>query len=481
MRMIHARMAQATGVQTSPRTILVSRLDGLGDAVLGSTLLSGLHARWPEARILLLVRPKLVGLHQILPAWVQVISLGFDSYAPVHGKEEQIADLLRQAARELHPDLMILSEYNRAWAAELLAMLCGVPRVLAFENCSGLNAGNRPIRDRLGLASPQGWEYVKTSYEWSEVMKYRAMLSALGIDPAPHLPTVRVQLDDRNAAAAFSSDYGFAPGKTPLVIFPSSGDGLVRSLPPAAWARWAAHLAQRREVVLLGGETDSPALDAITAAGLSPEIKKLVLPRSRPGLLAGVLEMASGYIGADTGPMHIAAALSRPTLGVFGGGTIGRFDAGHDPRRFLPIGKRAAVIRMPLGCFGCGWECAFDQRLCLTRMPIDEVIARGDVFVSEFLDGCENADPLSPKIFDLQPPADLPLTLLGPIMRQHLQFLKLNHDITEHHDYLERVLAEMTKQNIARDNAIAHNNKVLAEMTQQNIARDNAIAHLNRR
>lgn len=481
MRMMHPRMDQAPGIQSSPRTILVSRLDGLGDAVLGSTLLSGLHARWPEARILLLVRPKFIGLHQILPAWVQVISLGFDSYASVHGKEEQIANLLRDFARDLHPDLMILSEYNRAWAAELLAMLCGVPRVMGFENCSGLNAGNRPIRERLGLPRPQGWELVKTSYEWPEVKKYHAMLSALSIDPAPHLPIVYMQVEDRNAAAAFWSDSGFPPGKAPLVLFPSSGDGLLRSLPAGAWARWAAHLAQRRDVVLLGSETDAPALDAITAAGLSQEIKKLILPGSRPGLLAGVLEMASGYIGADTGPMHIAATLNRPTLGVFGGGTIGRLRAGSDPRRFLPVGKRAAAIRMPLGCFGCGWECAFDQRLCLTHMPIDQVIASGDVFVSEYLDGCENADPLSPRVFDLQPPADLPLMLLGPIMRQHQQFLKLNHDITEHHDYLERILAEMTRQNIARDNAIAHNNNVLAEMTQQNNARDAAIAHLRRR
>ena len=480
MRMMQPRMDQAPGEQTSPRTILVSRLDGLGDAVLGTTLLSGLHARWPESGILLLVRPKLIGLHQILPAWVQVISLGFDSYAPVQGKEEQIADLLCEVSRDLHPDLMILSEYNRAWAAELLAMLSGVPRVIAFENCTGLNVANRPIRERLGLPKPQGWELVKTSYEWPEVKKYHAMLLALGIDPAPHLPIVHMQVEDRNAAAAFWSDSGFPPGKTPLVLFPSSGDGLLRSLPARAWARWAAHLAQRRDVVFLGSETDAPALEAIAAAGLSPEIKRLILPGNRPGLLAGVLEMASGYIGADTGPMHMAAALNRPTLGVFGGGTIGRFSAGSDPRRFLPVGERAAAIRMPLGCFGCGWECAFDQRLCLTHMPIDQVIASGDVFVSEYLDGGENPDPLSPRIFDLQPPAELPLTLLGPIMRQHQQFLKLNHEITEHHDYLERILADMTRHNIARDNAIQHINNVLAEMTKQNNARDAAIAKLGR-
>lgn len=481
MRMIHARMDQASDLHAFPRTILVSRLDGLGDAVLGTTLLSGLHARWPEARILLLVRPKLIGLHQILPSWVQVISPGFDAYAPVHGKQEQIANLLRETARDLHPDLMILSEFNRAWAAELLAMLCGTPRVMAFENCSGLNAGNRPIRERLGLPKPQGWELVKTSYEWPEVVKYRAMLSALGIDPAPHLPSVRVQPDDRDAAAAFWSESGFPSANVPLVLFPSSGDGLLRSLPAAAWARWAAHLAQRRDVVLLGSETDAPALNAIAAAGLATDIKRLIMPGNRPGLLAGVLEMAAGYIGADTGPMHIAAALGRPTLGIFGGGTIGRFAAGSDPRRFLPVGQRAAAIRMPLGCFGCGWECAFDQRLCLTRMPIDDIITSGDVFVSEYLDGSVNSDPLSPRILDLQPPVDLPLMLLGPIMRQHQQFLKLNHEITEHHDYLEHILAEMTRQNIARDNAIAHNNNVLAEMTQQNNARDAAIARLGRR
>src|SRR6185437_6245735 len=152
----------------------------------------------------------------------------------------------------------------------------GVPRVIAFENCTGLNVANRPIRERLGLPKPQGWELVKTSYEWPEVKKYHAMLSALGIDPAPHLPIVHMQVEDRNAAAAFWAESGFEPGKAPLVLFPSSGDGLLRSLPAGAWARWAAHLAQRRDVVLLGSESDAPALEAIAAAGLSTETKKLI-------------------------------------------------------------------------------------------------------------------------------------------------------------------------------------------------------------
>jgi ADP-heptose:LPS heptosyltransferase len=44
------------------------------------------------------------------------------------------------------------------------------------------------------------------------------------------------------------------------------------------------------------------------------------------------------FIGCDTGPMHVAAALGRPVVALFGPA---------DPRRTGPWGKGHAIVRVP--------------------------------------------------------------------------------------------------------------------------------------
>src|SRR3954471_22341720 len=114
-------MAQSSAVLPPPKTILVTRLDGLGDAVLATPLLAGLHQQWPNAIIKLLVRPQMASLREILPDWVSLVPLGFDLYQPMLGQEEKIADQIRLACNQARADLVVLSEYNRVWVSEVIA------------------------------------------------------------------------------------------------------------------------------------------------------------------------------------------------------------------------------------------------------------------------------------------------------------------------------------------------------------------------
>jgi hypothetical protein len=71
-------------------------------------------------------------------------------------------------------------------------------------------------------------------------------------------------------------------------------------------------------------------------------------------LLAALLAQCRFYLGHDTGAMHLAAALGRPVIGIFGGG--------HWPR-FRPVGRQVASVVQPLPCFGCNWDCHFGDAL----------------------------------------------------------------------------------------------------------------------
>jgi hypothetical protein len=347
------------------------------------------------------------------------------------------------------------------------------------------------------------WKTLHVEAHEHEPAKYAKLLNWLGLDGWKFAPGLVIRDEDRHAAAKLWAEAEADPQGT-IVCFPSSGEQLVRSLDPPAWSRWIARLRLSRPVVVLGTEADRAVMDAIQAIGLPPGVKCVTVASDKVGITAAFLERAAGYVGMDTGPMHITSILGKPTFGVFGGG--------HRAARFLPVGKRAAAARMPLGCFGCDWFCPFDSRLCIKEIPEWPLCEACDEFLNE---SPENADPFSPRVYDITPPDNLPAVLLGPIMRQHRQFLKLNHQLIEHHAYLARVnaqqqgkieelnsvltsvasqnhqrgeaiaqlasaVADMTKHNADRDQAIAHLNQTISEMTGQNGARDAAIEHVNR-
>jgi ADP-heptose:LPS heptosyltransferase len=476
----------------SVQTILVTRLDGLGDIVLGTMLLSGLHRRWPGAYIKILVRPQMRNVPAILPKWLRVIPLPFDPREPVLNREQQLAEQIQAISEDCQADLTIIGEYNRVWAGELVAAMSNADLVVAFDGPSGMNVANRGVRDLLEMSPPDDWQLVHIESDSRETTKYAAMLAALGMEGSAFAPGgLAIRAEDQSIARTLWTQMGIAPEQS-IVVFPGCGDGISRTLPPAVWKQWIEHLCQSFPVLLLGSELDAPVVDAVASAGLPAQARRLLLPAQHTGVMGAILESAAAYIGMDTGPMHVSAVLGRPTLGVYGGG--------HRAERFLPAGPRAAAIRMPITCYGCDWHCPFDSRLCLSHIPPQALIDAGDAFLATYLADAVNANPLSPRIFDVAAPAELPNVLLGPTMRQHRQFLIFNHDVLEHHDYLARVnqdrqgrisemgdalghitkiLAEMTRQNRAQDEAISSINRVLAEMTRHNQARDQAIAHIN--
>ncbi len=82
-------------------------------------------------------------------------------------------------------------------------------------------------------------------------------------------------------------------------------------------------------------------------------------------LLAALLKETHLYVGHDTGAMHMAAAVGRPVVGVFGGG--------HWPR-FRPSARQAASVVQPLPCFGCSWDCHYGDGPCVKTIPASDVI-----------------------------------------------------------------------------------------------------------
>jgi len=116
------------------------------------------------------------------------------------------------------------------------------------------------------------------------------------------------------------------------LLAPGAGWGAKR-WPPERYAAVAHGLADRGFRVLVNaGPGEEPLAEPIVAAGAAT-----ALTATLPQLIA-LTRRISLCIAGDTGPLHLASALGRPVVGIYGP---------TDPSRNGPYGTRARVLRSP--------------------------------------------------------------------------------------------------------------------------------------
>lgn len=76
---------------------------------------------------------------------------------------------------------------------------------------------------------------------------------------------------------------------------------------------------------------------------------------------------ARAYLGHDSGPMHLAAAVGVPVVAIFA--------ARNRPRTWFPYGTRSRVLYHRVDCWGCGLEtCLAERKKCLLSITVSEVL-----------------------------------------------------------------------------------------------------------
>ena len=105
---------------------------------------------------------------------------------------------------------------------------------------------------------------------------------------------------------------------------------------------------------MLGGPSDAPLGRAIQAA--APEtVQDLTGRTSLPEMIEWI-RRCQLVVTNDTGPMHVAAALRKRVVALFGP---------TDPRRTGPYGMLPDVLQAPLACVPCG------RARCANPVPMD--------------------------------------------------------------------------------------------------------------
>jgi heptosyltransferase I len=325
-------------VSARSHRFLIVRLGALGDVIHGIPVAAALRARFPEARIDWMVDPKYVELLGLVNAIDRKVAV--DPRADRGTMIETIRELRRRRYTAAF-DLQGLLK------SAILARLAGARQTIGFA--------------KAHLREPMARFFYTVTVDppasGHVVQKNLALLSRIGI-------------------ATERADFPLTVRRTPIagLIASQFGDGFVVLNMGAAWPnkrwpieRFGAVAAGIREQLglrslVLWGPGEEPAAHAVAAASGGAAV---VAPPTSIADMAAILAMSRLIVSGDTGPLHIAAAVGAPTVGLFGP---------TNPRRNGPIAARDISISRFDQC-GCQYErrCKLVSR-CIDTIAVDDVV-----------------------------------------------------------------------------------------------------------
>jgi ADP-heptose:LPS heptosyltransferase len=124
-----------------------------------------------------------------------------------------------------------------------------------------------------------------------------------------------------------------------------------------------------RALLLLGAAEESEASEFAAegwrehGGGAVVNLCGVLTPRES----AAAIARARLFVGHDSGPMHLAAAVGTPVVAIFAARNI--------PRQWFPYGRQHRVVYHRVECWGCGLETCVEQRKkCLVSIGVEEVM-----------------------------------------------------------------------------------------------------------
>jgi lipopolysaccharide heptosyltransferase I len=171
-----------------------------------------------------------------------------------------------------------------------------------------------------------------------------ALLEPLGIGDREVVFKLETSPTADGRIDAFLTEGGVKPGDRLVALNPGAGRPEKR-WPVAHWRRLAERLAVDGglRVIVSWGPGEEPLAQAVTE-GLPGH--PLVTPPTTLGELAALLRRVALVVSADSGPLHLAAALGTPCVGLYGPTRAARNGPYAERSRALqsPDGRMASVL-----------------------------------------------------------------------------------------------------------------------------------------
>ena len=357
--------------------ILASNPDTIGDLVLRQPLYAALQAAGHE--LALIVRSSAAEVPALIAPGAAMLLLTREVYADAAAQYDaadgsDLADLLDSAAA-FAPDLLLIAPYQ--WTAFDERLAAALRQKRPNLVVAGMTGHLYPGDPHNGHAKPSSLvmdQVAVVDEDQPEAHKNAALAEMLGCPVArvdPLLPPIDAERLD--VARQRLADRGLAPGAFWVACVTGTAHVPIKAWQTEKWAAALAEWARRhgRKFLFVGLPDEQAEVDRVRA--MMNDAADATAIWMEPGGsiqdLAALLSLAGGYVGHDTGPMHLAAALGKPVLAVFGGG---------HKLRFAPCVTPSVVLTVRVPCAGCGWACSFQTSHCVKELSVDAMLSAID-------------------------------------------------------------------------------------------------------
>ena len=282
------------GLSASMKSILIVRIGAMGDIIHTLPGVASLKRSFPNARITWVVEPR----------WAGLLEGGglVDRIVAFRRNEPGTWWHTVAALREQPYDLAV--DFQGALKSAFLARAARPERLVGFA--AGV------VRER-----PAAWLYTAT-----------------GATQSRHVVDQAVDLAVAAGASVRVMEFPLPPGQPegklpdePFALASPQAGWASKQWPPEYFEKLAGYLRKRGMPLVING-----------AAGAVPDIAGTLKHESGITGLIDASRRATLVVGVDSGPLHLAAALGKPGVAIFGP---------TDPLRNGPYGGDVAVFRQP--------------------------------------------------------------------------------------------------------------------------------------
>lgn len=338
-----------------PQRILILKPSSLGDIVHALPVLTVIRRKWPESHVAWLVANSFAPLLENHPLIDEVILFDRTRYGRMLTNEAALAAFLRFVGglRRRRFDLVI--DLQGLIRSGFLSLASGARRRIGFRHareCAWLFYSERVRVDPAARHA---------------VDQNLALAAALGLDASIVEFPLALRPDEQERAAALlrSASVAVDSGRTSFIAVIPGARWVTKQWRPERIAALLdrLHTSTPHSCVLLGAPSDRGFSSRIVAVMKSPVVDLVGQTTLRE--LSAVLSRAALVITHDSGPMHIAAALRKPVVALFGP---------TDPRRCGPYATDHRIVATPIECSPC-YRRTCSHHSCMERLAVETVEA----------------------------------------------------------------------------------------------------------
>ncbi|HKY86226.1 MAG TPA: lipopolysaccharide heptosyltransferase II [Pseudorhodoplanes sp.] len=326
-----------------PRRLLIIKPSSFGDIIHSLPALALLRDHWPDTRIDWLVKEQWAELliHQPALNEVLLFPAKFSAWRR-----------LRRSLRERRYDMVI--DLQGLLRSGVAALLSGAPVRVGFADAR--EGSVRCYTEKISICR----EAVHA------VDRNIDLLRQIGI---PAAGSATFPLAVPSSAERWAEDLWnkerLGEGQSVVVLHPAAR-GETKRWPAGRFAEVAEQLAAKMgaRIILVAAREQIGHVTEVTARLRTRAIN---LAGATSLLeLAALIKRASLVISNDSGPMHLAAALATPVVGLFGP---------TDPQRVGPYGRHTIALKKQFDCAGCSRRACVRDAECLKMISAEDVLA----------------------------------------------------------------------------------------------------------